>query len=72
MKAVAVGFLSILVGGFVIDLFGYKYVNIDWPGGALKKIVGRTPMYWVGSVIIGLGIAAFIGGIVVFLLSRSE
>lgn len=63
LMAVAIGFLSFVVGSSVIALFGYTYIQPkDSFFGPIRNAI--TPAYWVGTSIIIFGIFAFVGGIV--------
>ncbi len=62
--AVAIGFISFIIGSAIIGIFGYTYRDTFF--GPSRN--GITPAYWVGSSIIILGIFAFVGGIIGTLL----
>ena len=70
LKGVAVGFPSLLVGAIIIALFGYRYRQIDWPGGTINQVAGVTPMFWVGVAVIMFGIVCIVSGMILFVISH--
>jgi hypothetical protein len=67
--AVTMGFISWVVGGSVIALFGFN--RVQYPDSFFgPTVTGINPFYWVGASIIITGLFAFVGGIIIFFLSK--